>query len=190
MTEEIVELVDELLSPGDKGEEVSTVAFEESEEIEATTEEPVEVSVAASVETELDKGSRAKNSVHRSLQPKKRSMMEAKGEEVEGEGASPERRTKKGKKEVTIKLGDIVWGRMPNSCFYPAVVTMDHFKFFTKIVKAEPGFTSHDPETGKARPDSPEKPTAKKQYHVQFLGDNRRHWLSEEFVIAYRGACR
>jgi hypothetical protein len=194
-TEESLHLTDEFMGAG----EVAPLGGEEPAEQEAAEREPEEELKFG--EPELAEATAAEEpepggSGRRARQPKKRSFAEE-DEEEEGEGEEKEgdKRNGKAKKSVkesgeAIKLGDIVWGRLANSCFYPAVVTLDHFKFFTKIVKAEPGFSSHDPETGKARPASPDKPAARKQYHVQFLGDNRRHWLSEEFVIAYQGACR
>ena len=72
-------------------------------------------------------------------------------------------------------VGDLVWARRPNSTFYPAVVTPDpHFKFHTKIVKSDPGFNNTED-------------SSHRQYHLQFLGDNRRLWLPRQLIIAYQG---
>jgi hypothetical protein len=195
-TDESLHLTDEFMGAG----EVAPLGGEDPAEQEAAEREPEEDELKSGEPQEAEATAaevpEPGGSGRRARQPKKRSFAEE-DEEEEGEGEEKEgdKRNGKAKKSVkesgeAIKLGDIVWGRLANSCFYPAVVTLDHFKFFTKIVKAEPGFSSHDPETGKARPASPDKPAARKQYHVQFLGDNRRHWLSEEFVIAFQGACR
>ena len=177
-------LTDEISSPGDKGEE------EEEEEEKAVAAASDGVGHEEEEEEEEENNVKSiSSSEPRVRPPKKRSY-------AEEEAESPTTKRKetaeiKEKTEVTsIKLGDLVWGRLANACYYPAVVTMDHFKFFTKIVKAEPGFISRDPETGKVRQGSPDKAAARKQYHVQFLADNRRLWLAEEFVIAYQGFCR
>jgi hypothetical protein len=160
-------LLDEVLSPKDE----------------------IEAEEGADRDTQGEEGKKGSKGEQKVRSPKKRSHSDEGGEgPIHKRKGSAEGRSKG--ETGSIKLGDIVWGRLPNSCYYPAVVTMDHFKFFTKIVKAEPGFVSRDPETGHERQSSPDKPVAKKQYHVQFLADNRRSWLSEEFVIAYRGASR
>jgi PWWP domain len=167
--EESSGLVDEVLDPRDEVVE---------DEEKADRDVKIKTSVKES------SGSKGEQKVR---SPKKRSHADEEAEgPIQKSKGTPEGRSK-GEASSSIKLGDLVWGRLPNSCYYPAVVTMDHFKFFTKIVKAEPGFVSRDPETGLERQSSSDKPAAKKQYHVQFLADNRRHWLSEEFVIAYKG---
>ena len=71
--------------------------------------------------------------------------------------------------EVHHALGDLVWGRQATTCFYPAIVVNDPpFKFCTKIVLGD------DEGTGR-------------QYHVQFLGDNRLQWLQERFCMPFKG---
>lgn len=73
------------------------------------------------------------------------------------------------------RLGDLVWGRQATTCFYPAVVVNDpHFKFFTKIVKSEEGGSPGSRGTGR-------------QYHVQFLGDNRFQWVQEQHCLPFKG---
>jgi len=79
------------------------------------------------------------------------------------------------KDEVLHSLGDIVWGRQATTCFYPAVVVNDpHFKFFTKIVKSEDGASPGGRGTGR-------------QYHVQFLGDNRFQWVQGHYCLPFKG---
>ena len=56
-----------------------------------------------------------------------------------------------------------------------------HFKFHTKIVKSDPG---HHGKSGS--PGSPSE-GGQRQYHVHYLGENRRVWLQRSFIIPYRG---
>ena len=78
--------------------------------------------------------------------------------------------------EDNLNVGDLVWARAPNSPFYPAVVTPDpHFKFHTKIVKSDSG------QSGE------QSSSAHRQYHLQYLGDDKRVWLHRNYIIPYRG---
>lgn len=96
------------------------------------------------------------------------------------ESGESEERKESGDSGV-FHLGDLVWCRLPNSCFYPAVVVQDpHFKFFTKIVKSE---TSNS-ESGKGLNDDCMK---ERQYHVQFIGDNKIQWISGKYCKEYQG---
>lgn len=80
--------------------------------------------------------------------------------------------------EDSLSVGDLVWARAINSPFYPAVVTPDpHFKFHTKIVKSDSGQSGDQSSSGSAH----------RQYHLQYLGDNKRVWLHRNFIIPYRG---
>ena len=71
--------------------------------------------------------------------------------------------------------GDLVWARAQNSTFFPCVVTNDpHYKFCTKIVKSDPGHHGG----GTLSPN-----VEQRQYHVQYLVDNRRLWLNQSNII-------
>ena len=77
-----------------------------------------------------------------------------------------------------FSVGDLVWARTAHSTYYPCVVTADpHYKFHTKIVKSDPGH-----QGGGVSPD-----TEQRQYHVQYLGENKRLWLQQNFIIPYSG---
>lgn len=84
-------------------------------------------------------------------------------------------------------VGDLVWARIAGASYHPAIVTKDpHYKFHTKIVKAEVGTTNLDPETRKPVL-SPDALEPARQYHIQFLGDNKRMWLTGKLMLAYKG---
>ena len=75
--------------------------------------------------------------------------------------------------------GDLVWARAQNSTFFPCVVTNDpHYKFCTKIVKSDPGHHGG----GTLSPN-----VEQRQYHVQYLVDNRRLWLNQSNIMPYKG---
>jgi len=81
---------------------------------------------------------------------------------------------------VMFNVGDLVWGRTVGSSFHPCVVSQDpHFRFHTKIVKAEPGSCLDSPPGGGRE--------GERQYHVQYLGDNKRVWLPSKQIIPYKG---
>ena len=89
-------------------------------------------------------------------------------------------RTQNDDSKVIFNVGDLVWARAMNSTYYPCVVTPDpHFKFHTKIVKADPG------NLGNKSGSSPED--GQRQYHVHYLGENKRVWLHKNFIMPYRG---
>ena len=98
-----------------------------------------------------------------------------------GEGSpSKTSRTQNDDSKVIFNVGDLVWARAMNSTYYPCVVTPDpHFKFHTKIVKADPG------NLGNKSGSSPED--GQRQYHVHYLGENKRVWLHKNFIMPYRG---
>ena len=101
----------------------------------------------------------------------------------EEEGAEDKVTSKQSKKssEVTFSLGDLVWARTANSTFYPCVVTQDpHFKFHTKIVKSDPGNHIAGSQGG-------EGGEGQRQYHVQYLGENKRVWLAKSLIMPYKG---
>merc|ERR1719319_1628515 len=84
-------------------------------------------------------------------------------------------------------VGDLIWARTAGASFHPAIVTKDpHYKFHTKIVKAEVGTTNLDPETRKPVL-SPDAMEPARQYHIQFLGDNKRMWQTGKLIIPYKG---
>ena len=84
--------------------------------------------------------------------------------------------------KVSFIVGDLVWARAMNSTFYPCVVTPDpHFKFHTKIVKSDPG------NLGNKSGSSLEEGQGHRQYHVHYLGENKRVWLQRNLIIPYRG---
>ena len=90
------------------------------------------------------------------------------------EDRAPDKARSRKCSEVTFSLGDLVWARTANSTFFPCVVTQDpHFKFHTKIVKSDPGVS----EVGGGQ----------RQYHVQYLGENKRVWLASSLIIPYKG---
>jgi len=96
------------------------------------------------------------------------------------DGGHDKPRAKTGKKcsDVTFSLGDLVWARTASSTFYPCVVTQDpHFKFHTKIVKSDPG----------PQGESERSPGGQRQYHVHYLGENKRLWLPSSLIIPYKG---
>lgn len=83
---------------------------------------------------------------------------------------------------VMFSVGDLIWGRVAGSSFHPCVVSQDpHFKFHTKIVKAEPG-TCLDSPPGLGKDGMGER-----QYHVQYLVDNKRVWLPSKQIMPYKG---
>ena len=87
---------------------------------------------------------------------------------------------------VTFSLGDLVWARTATSVFYPCVVTQDpHFKFHTKIVKSDPGH--HIGGGGGGSPGGSESAEGHRQYHVHYLGENKRLWLPRSLIIPYKG---
>ena len=78
--------------------------------------------------------------------------------------------------DVVYILGDILWCRQPNSCYHPAVIVNDpHYKFCTKIVKSE------------STADNSEENHETRQYHVQYLSDNRLQWIPDKYCMLYRG---
>ena len=82
-----------------------------------------------------------------------------------------------------FNVGDLVWARSPNTTFYPCVVTQDsYFKFHTKIVKSDPG---HHGNKSPGPGNSGDK--GMRQYHVQYLVENKRTWLRENLIIPYKG---
>ena len=90
------------------------------------------------------------------------------------------------REEVTFSLGDLVWARTATSVFYPCVVTQDpHFKFHTKIVKSDPGH--HIGGGGGGSPGGSESAEGHRQYHVHYLGENKRLWLPRSLIIPYKG---
>lgn len=87
---------------------------------------------------------------------------------------------------VTFSLGDLVWARTATSVYYPCVVTQDpHFKFHTKIVKSDPGH--HIGGGGGGSPGGSESAEGHRQYHVHYLGENKRLWLPRSLIIPYKG---
>jgi len=75
---------------------------------------------------------------------------------------------------IQFKVGDLVWGRSSGTSFHPALVNQDpHFRFHTKKSSSPPGTKGLSEEV--------------RQYHVQYLGDNRRVWLSSKQIISYKG---
>lgn len=83
---------------------------------------------------------------------------------------------------VMFNVGDLVWGRTMGSSYHPCVVSQDpHFRFHTKIVKAEPGIGLESP------PPPGREGVGERQYHVQYLGDNKRVWLPSKQIIPYKG---
>jgi len=81
---------------------------------------------------------------------------------------------------IMFSVGDLVWGRTMGSSYHPCVVSQDpHFRFHTKIVKSEPGScVETSPGSGRV---------GERQYHVQYLGDNKRVWLPSKQIIPYKG---
>ena len=68
------------------------------------------------------------------------------------------------------------------SSYHPCVVSQDpHFRFHTKIVKSEPG------SCVETSPGSGREGVGERQYHVQYLGDNKRVWLPSKQIIPYKG---
>ena len=89
-------------------------------------------------------------------------------------------RPESGDSRVSFSVGDLVWARAINSTFYPCVVTPDpHFKFHTKIVKSDPGNLGN--KSGSLQEDG------QRQYHVHYLGENKRVWLQRNLIMPYRG---
>ena len=95
-----------------------------------------------------------------------------------GRAKTPKKEPGGEREAVTFSPGDLVWARTATSIYYPSVVTQDpHFKFHTKIVKSEPGHHIGGSETAEAH----------RQYHVQYLGENKRLWLPRSLIIPYKG---
>ena len=70
-------------------------------------------------------------------------------------------------------LGDLIWCRSGNHCYYPAVVVNDvSLKFCTKILMS----TNGGGEGGATR-----------QYNVQMIEDNRLSWVDENHCLPYSG---
>ena len=85
---------------------------------------------------------------------------------------------------VSFGPGDLVWARTATSIYYPCVVTQDpHFKFHTKIVKSDPGHHIG----GAGSPGGSETAEGHRQYHVHYLGENKRLWLPRSLIIPYKG---
>ena len=106
-------------------------------------------------------------------------------EKSKGRDKSPTKREREVNSEDNdiFNVGDLVWARSPNTTFYPCVVTQDsYFKFHTKIVKSDPG---HHGNKSPGPGNSGDK--GMRQYHVQYLGENKRTWLRDNLIIPYKG---
>ena len=106
-------------------------------------------------------------------------------EKSKGRDKSPTKKEREVNSEDNdiFNVGDLVWARSPNTTFYPCVVTQDsYFKFHTKIVKSDPG---HHGNKSPGPGNSGDK--GMRQYHVQYLGENKRTWLRDNLIIPYKG---
>ena len=101
--------------------------------------------------------------------------------EDDGRPKTPKKDPGGEREAVTFSPGDLVWARTASSIYYPCVVTQDpHFKFHTKIVKSDPGHHI-------GGPGGSETPGGHRQYHVHYLGENKRLWLPRSLIIPYKG---
>jgi len=150
-------------SPGEKRKE-----HERLEEKKNVNEISVNTDTVDSSDDEPDNDAEDKEKKKDKLPPKKWSYKD----DNKKSSSSPQ--------SVMFNVGDLVWGRTVGTSYHPCVVSQDpQFRFHTKIVKAEPGSClESSPGSGG---------TGERQYHVQYLGDNKRVWLPSKQIIPYKG---